>query len=82
MSSTTPTKQRPLGKNQEGVLEALKRHRVFYAGCGWTWDNYSTTVRILDSLVVRGLVTCRTFPLTEPGPRGTYTHVEYRAVES
>lgn len=50
------TKTRPLGENQQHVLDALKRHGSFYAGCGWVWGNYSTTVRILDSLVKRGLV--------------------------
>lgn len=44
---------RPLGARQEAVLDALIRHRT-YPG-GWYWDNHSTTVEILDSLVKRGL---------------------------
>ena len=47
---------KPLGKNQLRVLNALKRHHSFHAGCGWVWGNYSATVRILESLVKRGLV--------------------------
>lgn len=39
------------------VLDALKRYRRYsrYDG-GWAWENHSTTVRILDALVRKGLV--------------------------
>lgn len=81
MTITKPRKQRKLGEVQEGVLRALREHRVFYAGCGWTWENYSTTVRVLDSLVKRGLATRIERPTLGPGVRGTYTQVEYRPVQ-
>lgn len=42
---------RPMGDNQIGVLRALYERP--YPG-GWCWDNHSTTVRILNSLVRRG----------------------------
>jgi hypothetical protein len=44
-----------LGKTQKIVLDRLSKDS-FHAGCGWLWNNYSSTVRILDSLVSRGLV--------------------------
>jgi hypothetical protein len=44
-----------LGKTQKIVLDRLSKDS-FHAGCGWLWNNYSSTVRILDSLVLRGLV--------------------------
>lgn len=45
---------RPLGKNQRSVLESLVQHRGWDGG-RWVWTNESTTLRILDSLVRRGL---------------------------
>ena len=54
---------RPLGKNQQGCLDALRRNGPFPGG--WVWDNTSTTVRILESLVERGLV--RKTPSNTPG---------------
>lgn len=47
---------RDLGPNQKGVLDALKRHGGYSPGGGWVWDNHSGTIKILDSLVNRGLV--------------------------
>jgi hypothetical protein len=44
-----------LGKTQKIVLDRLSKDS-FHSGCGWLWNNYSSTVRILDSLVSRGLV--------------------------
>lgn len=44
-----------LGSNQYGVLMSLNEHGG-YPGRGWIWTNESTTVRILSSLVKRGLV--------------------------
>lgn len=46
---------RPLGQNQRLCLEYLDRSRTWSAGCGWIWNTYSATARILDSLVKRGL---------------------------
>lgn len=50
---------RPLGDNQRHALKALAEHNggVWYPGAGWVWANVSTTVRLLDSLVRRGLAT-------------------------
>ena len=44
-----------LGKTQKIVLDRLSKDS-FHAGCGWLWNNYSSTVRILDSLISHGLV--------------------------
>jgi len=46
-----------LGTNQADVLAALRRHGRYFRGCGWMWDTYRNTERILDTLVRRGLVT-------------------------
>jgi len=48
---------RPLGRNQQRVLDALRRYQTYHPGCGWILDNHSRTVKILDSLAARGLVT-------------------------
>jgi hypothetical protein len=47
---------RKLGKTQAAVLKCLQRHGRYYPGCGWYWNNTSGTIRILESLVRRGLV--------------------------
>jgi len=51
-----------LGKTQQAVLEALKRHKGYYASCGWVWTTHKQTVAILDSLVRKGLATVGTDP--------------------
>jgi hypothetical protein len=50
---------RPLGENQAYALRCLAEHNAgtWYPGAGWIWGNRSTTVRLLDSLVRRGLAT-------------------------
>lgn len=50
---------RPLGENQRWALRSLAEHNegTWYPGAGWVWSNRSTTVRLLDSLVRRGLAT-------------------------
>lgn len=51
---------RPLGDNQRHVLWNMISHDrtgVWYPGAGWYWKNTSTTIRIMDSLTKRGLVT-------------------------
>lgn len=54
----TLKKQRPLGETQLSVLDSLKRHDGFwYDGCGWLWDTRSNTIKIMESLLNRGLVT-------------------------
>ncbi len=60
VASAEPVKkERPLGDNQALALKTLKERNngVWTPGCGWTWNNYSTTVRLLDSLVRKSLVT-------------------------
>lgn len=44
-----------VGKNQLLVLCALNKHHGWHPGCGWAWNNYSGTVKILDSLVARDM---------------------------
>ncbi len=41
------------------MLRGMKdRNRdTWYLGCGWHWENASTSVMIMDSLAKRGLVT-------------------------
>lgn len=61
---TIPEDYRPvpraLGENQRHALKTLADPRWdgrWYPGAGWVWTNMSTTVRLLDSLVKRGLAT-------------------------
>lgn len=44
-----------LGNIQREVYQALMEHGRWHSGCGWIWDNYSTTTRLLESLVKRGV---------------------------
>ena len=46
-----------LGKTQIEVLRCLRERGQWYDGCGWHWDNYSGTTKLLDSLVRRGHAT-------------------------
>lgn len=50
---------RPLGDSQRHALKCLAESNggVWYPGAGWIWTNVSVTVRLLDSLVRRGLAT-------------------------
>lgn len=45
-----------LGENQIGCLRSLAEHRggIWSAGCGWLWDTYSGTERIMRSLARHG----------------------------
>jgi hypothetical protein len=65
--------ERPLGNTQLSVLRALAQHNggVWYAGCGWLWDNYSGTMRIMEALTKRGLAT-----RTEQGRQVRFTITE------
>jgi len=45
-----------VGKTQLAVLRSLHEGNGWYAGCGWLWNTYSGTRKIMDSLVKRGLV--------------------------
>lgn len=55
---------RPLGSTQWGCLVALLDHYV-YPGV-WVWDTHSHMVKVLDSLVKRGLVTVDADKLYRP----------------
>ncbi len=59
---------RPLGVTQKYVLESLQRHGEWYPQCGWMWDTFSGTVKIMESLVKRGLVSSRTARLRPASP--------------
>ena len=48
---------KPLGETQRSVLRALAEHGQWHVMCGWMWDTTSGTIRVLESLVRRGLVT-------------------------
>ena len=50
---------RALGENQRHALRCLAERNggTWYPGAGWVWSNVSSTVRLLDSLVRRGLAT-------------------------
>ena len=51
------TSNYPLGKNQQYVLNQLGIHVEYFKGCDWIWYFHSSTVEVLESLEVRGLVT-------------------------
>jgi hypothetical protein len=59
----------PLGEIQLSILKSLEDRGPWHEWCGWTWTNYSGTVRILNSLVKRGLV------VKELSPKG---HEQWR----
>jgi hypothetical protein len=44
-----------LGRTQQIILNRVSKDS-FHNGCGWIWTNYSSTVKILESLVKHGLV--------------------------
>jgi hypothetical protein len=46
-----------LGRVQQDVYAALKLHGSWSLGCGWLWDTYSGTRRVMDSLVRAGYAT-------------------------
>ena len=61
-----------LGKNQLGVIRCLKTYGSWdHRSCSWVWDTHSNTVRILDSLVKRGVVTAE---LTDYPHRNIYIY--------
>jgi hypothetical protein len=68
-----------LGKRQQVVLRYLGERREWYGGCGWHWGTYSETVRLMESLVRRGLVTKETCLHKH---RGSYNTVYRPVVEA
>jgi len=51
-----PIPSHPLGKKQESILHSLRERGYWSANCGWIFGTYSKTVRLLESLIPRGLV--------------------------
>ena len=51
---------RPLGATQKALLSCFGKppmaHAAWYAECGWCWDGPGSTMKVLDSLVKRGLL--------------------------
>lgn len=76
-------KERPLGDRQRHVLWCMthRNNGIWYPGCGWHWDNASTTIKIMDSLVTRGLVSYQERKGFRPG-RGSYRYPEYRITDA
>lgn len=67
---------RALGKRQQSCLESFVRHAGWPGG--WLFENSSTTIRILDSFVTRGLAT-RT---VKPGRAPHQQHVFYKPTKA
>lgn len=44
-----------LGTTQQICLESLHQRTGWYPMCGWIWRTRSETIRILDSLVKKGV---------------------------
>lgn len=65
---------RPLGKDQEMALDALQRYGVWPGG--WYLANTSKTVRVLESLVRRGLVV--TYEIDDRHNGGSITHYQIK----
>ena len=50
--------KRVVTKEQSDLLSAMRTHRgVWHDNCGWHWGGAYNTVKCLDRLVKRGLVT-------------------------
>ena len=57
----------PLGDTQRAVLRAMvRKNGEWSAGGDWIWKSPANTLKIMNSLAKRGLVTCEA---TEPYPR-------------
>lgn len=67
-----------LGRVQEAVLRSLTVHGGWHDGCGWVWDTPSGTIRVLETLVKRGLVT----KTRRPNDNGFGGRDRYEAVEN
>lgn len=46
---------RAMGVTQTSVLESLRKHKYWHAGCGWVWTTPRSTQRVMESLVKRGV---------------------------
>lgn len=82
---------RKLGDNQRHLLRMLHDHGEWNNRCGWLWNSQSGTVRILDSLIARGLVrekarivrtrVVRAYALTAAGRRTVINHATARPAD-
>lgn len=54
---TVPVNTKGIGDTQIHMLKSLYEHRGWHGGCGWIWNTVSGTIRILEALTKRGLVT-------------------------
>lgn len=63
--------KRPLTRDQQVILRSIAK--APWPGHGWTWENNSTTTRLLDALAKRGLVTVAEAPDSVGRVRTTYT---------
>lgn len=72
---------RKLGKNQKGVLISMvspafgRTPHVWHPHCGWNWKGAGVTLRVLQGLEQRGLVT-KDAQVANPR-RGLPSHVCY-----
>lgn len=55
---TAKTLTPKIGIVQQGVLDALIRHKGWQNDSGWMWQNRSTTLRALEGLAKKGLARC------------------------
>ena len=69
-----------LGWKQRAILKTLRQHGDYYKGCGWVWSGHLTTVRLLDSLVRRGLVETYTKTI-DPLIHPSYETTTYRLTD-
>ena len=69
-----------LGERQQIMLRHLRERGVWYGGCGWSWGTYSETVRIMESLVARGLAVKTTAQAINPRRGLAREWTEYRPV--
>jgi hypothetical protein len=67
---------RELGKIQKAVLGMLRERDAWWEGCGWYWDNWSNTKRVMDTLVKRGVAKIEPMKLVQGRRRDVYTAVE------
>jgi hypothetical protein len=76
-----PIPARPLGKKQESILRSLREHTYWSANCGWIHGTHSRTVKLLESLIPRGLVVRAEEPTGHTGTLAALygkTRVTYR----
>lgn len=80
-------RQRKLGERQIGCLRALISHSGWSENCrfSWVWSNCGETVRILDSLVKRGLAKrskAGVYRITEAGRKAILPEIRLKVRRS